>query len=187
MTSKCSHIGHSYGELCRVPHLAGIMLVMLISQPHLGQGRRVIACLVWMVGWVSGIRREFPLQETLRPCSAGLRGGYTPSAMLNTEPGGRGESVQYWSKSAIADEKPGHSPLNQPTPDERSVSTRVMLNRLTNSGRSICTSVGKWLPRAFMRFSREIPHGYTRRRNELPILATPHQDALGSCCQALTD
>jgi hypothetical protein len=54
-TSKCSHIGHSYGEPCRVPRFAGIMLVTLISQPHLGQGRRVIACLVWMVGWVSGI------------------------------------------------------------------------------------------------------------------------------------
>jgi hypothetical protein len=70
MTSKCSHIGHSYGEARRVPRL-GIMLVTLISQPHLGQGRRVIACLVWIVGWVSGTGRQFPLQETRRPQLSG--------------------------------------------------------------------------------------------------------------------
>ena len=58
MASKCSHIGHSCRESRGILSLAGIMLLTLISQPHLGQGRRVVACLVWMVGWVPGIGRE---------------------------------------------------------------------------------------------------------------------------------
>ena len=79
MTSKCSHIGHSYGEPCDLPRLAGIMLVTLISQPHLGQGRRVIACLVWMVGWVSGIDGKFPFK---RRCGASLT---APNGRLHSD------------------------------------------------------------------------------------------------------
>ena len=74
ITSKCTHIGHSCGEARRVPRLAGIMLVTLISQPHLGL-RRVIACLVWMVGWVSGIRAISPSGDATASAGPGAFSG----------------------------------------------------------------------------------------------------------------
>jgi hypothetical protein len=76
------------------------MLVTLISQPHLGQGRRVIACLVWMAGRVSGIGREIPLQEALRLSGTArpsqIRGGHShqrPRISRHSQ----NESVQYCS------------------------------------------------------------------------------------------
>jgi hypothetical protein len=59
--SKCLHIGHSAVRL-PLSRVSGSILVTLISQPHLGHGRRAI-----VMGWDSGMKIPPWLSISLMP------------------------------------------------------------------------------------------------------------------------